>query len=368
MLTPTLYKLDSTGKIRTFQVEVDGDKYRMITGVLNGKQVCSKWTVCTPKNVGKINELSAVEQAKAEAAARVSAKLTQDYFESIDDCQETQTMYFHPMLAELPEKLPNLPEFPWILDPKLDGMRLVTSATTYHSRRGKPVPTAQLIAKELEPFFLDHPDIVLDGEIYTHDLCDDFNQIMSIARKTKPTEEDLDIADKVLQYHVYDMFDLRHPDMTALERKKTLDTILPISPRIHRVPWQIVNSYDEMKLLNQTHIADGYEGSICRPPDSLYQNKRSKNLIKIKLFITEEFPIVEIKEGTGNRSGIAGTVCVLYKNGVVGCGIKGSWVYAKDLLDKADTLIGKPATVRHFGETPDGSLRFPICVDINRND
>lgn len=52
----------------------------------------------------------------------------------------------------------------------------------------------------------------------------------------------------------------------------------------------------------------------------------------------------------------------------VGCGIKGSWVYAKDLLDNRLDLIGKQATIRHFGVTPDGSLRFPICIDIDRPD
>ena len=368
MLTPTLYKLDSTGKIRTFQVEVDGDKYRMITGVLNGKQVCSKWTVCTPKNVGKSNELSSEEQARAEAAARVSAKLAQDYFADIEDCQEIKSLFFHPMLAELLEKCSPTPAFPWLLDPKLDGMRLVTSETVYHSRKGKPVPTAKFIAEELVPFFAKYPNITLDGEIYTHDLKDDFNQIMSIARQSKPTAEDLELADKVLQYHVYDLFDSNDPNMTALDRKKTLDLILPVSNRIRRVPWQIVNSYEEMRELNQAHIADGYEGSICRVPSSPYINKRTKNLLKIKLFRTEEFPIVDIKEGTGNRSGIAGTVCVLNNGNIVGCGIKGSWDYAKNLLDNADSLIGKSATIRHFGETQDGSLRFPICVDINRND
>lgn len=368
MLTSILYKLDSTGKIRTFQIEIEDNRYRMITGVLNGKQVMSKWTTCTPKNVGRSNQLTAVEQAKAEASARISTKLVQDYFEDIEDCQEIQTMYFHPMLAELMEKCKPLPGYPLLLDPKLDGMRLINTAIVYHSRKGKPVPTAQFIAKELEPFFIEHPNIILDGEIYTHDLRDDFNQIMSIARQSKPTAEDLELADKVLQYHVYDMFDTTKPNMCALDRKKTLDLILPVSAKIHRVPWQIVNSYDEMMALNQEHITDGYEGSIARIPDAVYHNKRSKDLMKIKLFITEEFPIIDIKEGSGNRSGIAGTIIVQTPTAVVGCGIRGSWKYANDVLTNAASLIGKPATIRHFGVTPDGSLRFPVCVDIDRND
>ena len=49
-------------------------------------------------------------------------------------------------------------------------------------------------------------------------------------------------------------------------------------------------------------------------------------------------------------------------------GIRGSWQYAKAILIQKADLIGKLATVRHFGATPDGSLRFPICIDINRPD
>ena len=90
--------------------------------------------------------------------------------------------------------------------------------------------------------------------------------------------------------------------------------------------------------------------------------------MKIKQFITEEYVIDDILEGTGNRSGIAGTVVVYAGNVRVGCGIRGTWTYAKELLQNKLDLIGKVATIRHFGATQDGSLRFPICIDINRPD
>jgi ATP-dependent DNA ligase len=120
--------------------------------------------------------------------------------------------------------------------------------------------------------------------------------------------------------------------------------------------------------MNESHILDGYEGSIARTINMPYENKRSKHLIKIKKFITEEFVCTDIIEGTGNRSGIAGSVEVDVERVVVNAGIKGSWKYAKELLDNKSTLIGKQATIRHFGKTPDGSLRFPVCIDINRPD
>jgi DNA ligase-1 len=368
MLTPILYKCDSTGKVRTYQIEIDGPKYRMITGTKDGKKVESVWTVCTPKNVGRSNETTPDCQAKLEAQARIDKKLVMNYYATEQECIANPEQYFQVMLALERAKVKPAPSFPLIIDPKLDGMRLVEMQGDSYSRKGKSIPTAQFISEELEPFFIRYPDIILDGEIYSHDLKSDFNELMSIARKQKPTIEELENAKQILQYHVYDIFDTTNPGMTAIERKKWILENLPISDRIHFVPFTIAYNEEDLKAKNQEHVADGYEGSIARTPHSAYENKRSKCLMKIKQFITEEYVISDILEGTGNRSGIAGTV-VIYKGSVrVGCGIRGTWGYAKTLLETKADLIGKVATIRHFGETIDGSLRFPICIDIDRPD
>ena len=368
MLTDLLFKYDSTGKIRTYQIEIDGDKYRMITGTKDGKKIESKWTVCTTKNVGRSNEMTPSEQAVAEAQARIDKKLKANYYKTEAECIANPEQFFGPMLATDRSKIKPEPKFPLIIDPKLDGMRLICQADSYLSRKGKEVPAAKYIAEELESFFAQYPNITLDGELYTHDLSDDFNSLMSIARRETLNVAQDQAARDVLQYHVYDLFDFDEPQLSAFDRKFMLKDILPVSNRIHLVPFQIVNDEAELKVLNIEHITDGYEGSIARTYDAPYENKRSKHLIKIKQFITEEFVVDDIIEGTGNRSGIAGTVFIYNQNVRVGCGIRGSWVYAKELLDNRKDLIGKLATIRHFGETPDESLRFPICIDIDRPD
>lgn len=368
MLSDVLYKFDSTGKIRTYQIEIIDDRYRMITGTKDGKKVESKWTICTPKNIDRSNSTTPEKQAILEVGARINKKLAQNYYKTEEECIAKPEQFFQVMLALDRSKIKHFPEYPVLTDPKLDGMRLVELPDNSYSRKGKPIPTSIFITEELQPFFEEYPNIILDGEIYSHDLHSNFNELMSIARKIKPTQEELNVAEKILQYHIYDMFDTENPNMPAIERKQWLESLLPVSERIHRVPYWIVNSEDELRVLNEVHVADGYEGSIVRPMNSIYENKRSKNLIKIKSFITEEFPIIDILEGVGNRSGIAGTIVVMVNNIVVGCGVKGSWVYAKSVLDKKQELIGKLATIRYFGITPDGSLRFPICTDIDRPD
>lgn len=305
MLTEILYKCDSTGKVRTYQIEIDGDKYRMITGTKDGKKVESKWTVCTAKNIGKSNELSPEQQVLAEVQSRISKKLLSNYYRTEEECIANPEQFFQPMLAIDRAKIKPGLQFPVILDPKLDGMRLTNGATFCLSRKGKEVPAARWIQEELEPFFEQYPNIVLDGELYTHDLKNDFNTLMSIARREKMDTGQEVIAKEFLQYHIYDMFDEENPGMSALDRKMTLNSIVPTSTRIHLVPWIVVKNEDELKKVNEGHVSHGYEGSIARTPDAPYENKRSKHLIKIKQFITEEFTVIDILEGTGNRSGIA---------------------------------------------------------------
>lgn len=57
---PMLYKRDSKGKIRVWQVEIGYDSEdvagtRSVAGLQDGQRVTSEWNISTPKNVGKIN-------------------------------------------------------------------------------------------------------------------------------------------------------------------------------------------------------------------------------------------------------------------------------------------------------------------------
>lgn len=364
----SLYKVDSKGKIRTYQIEVDGDKYRMITGLEDGKQTATKWTTCEAKNVGRSNATTPEEQADAETAARVTKKLEEHYYKNREDAIATPDSFFKVMLATEIDKVKPKPAFPYIVDPKLDGMRLVENLSYSLSRRGKPVPAAKWIHEELEVFLFNNPTITLDGEIYNHEYRESFNTLMSIARRDKMSPEQEDTAKTKLQYHIYDLYDFSNPDMTAIKRKEKLAALQIFSDRIKLVPYVLVSDDSKLELIKGKHLTDGYEGSIVRTFDSRYEQKRSKNLLKIKQFITEEYIVTDVIPGIGNRNDIAGSIQVLVGFVNVRCGIRGSWNYSKDLLINKSDYIGTLATIRHFGGTEDGSLRFPICIDFNRPD
>ena len=362
--------MDSKNKLRVYFIEQEEEKYRMVTGLDSGKQTKSKWTVAKAKNVGRSNETTEKEQAQLEIVARYNKKSNEGYFANVETAKENPLgSFFKPMLADTWEKVTSKYRvFPLIADPKLDGMRMTCQKDNAISRKGKKILTANHIMEDLEGFFEKHPSVRLDGELYNHEYKEDFNTLMSIARQMKPTEEDLKLAREKLEFHVYDCYHYDYPNMTADVRKRWLERNLPLLHTVKLVEYFDILSQRELDKVKERNLIEGYEGTITRHPDSIYENKRSRWLLKHKDFITEEFKVRDILTGKGNRSGIAGTVEVIFNDIIVGCGLRGSHEYCEKLLENKDQYIGELATIRHFGVTPDLSLRFPVCIDIKRPD
>lgn len=107
------------------------------------------------------------------------------------------------------------------------------------------------------------------------------------------------------------------------------------------------------------YIEDGYEGAMVRL-DAEYENKRSKNLIKWKEMQDEEFPIIDIQEGDGNRAGMAARVILALPDGrTFAAGMIGNVAFCRQFLIEKSLHIGKMGTVVFQNYTPDGVPRFP---------
>jgi DNA ligase-1 len=253
-------------------------------------------------------------------------------------------------------------KFPYYSQPKLDGVRCLVSKDGMQSRNGKPIISAPHIREALEPFFQKYPDVVLDGELYNHDLKDNFEKIISLARKTKPTAADLEESKQMIQYHVYDVI----MDGTFHERSDFIVQMFGeslLNPPVITVDVHVVDDEHDLKTMLGHYLEIGYEGQMLRVPDSLYEGKRSKNLIKHKEFEDEEFEIVSIEEGKGNWAGAAKRVEIRLKDGTTQfSGVRGSFDMLKDLLYNANDYIGTDVTVRYQNKTEDGKLRFPVIV------
>ena len=93
---------------------------------------------------------------------------------------------------------------PVYIQPKLDGVRCLFTKDGAYSRTGKQFMNLAHIELALIPFFKQQPDVVLDGELYNHELKNDFEKIISLVRKQKPTADDRLEAKQLVQFHVYD--------------------------------------------------------------------------------------------------------------------------------------------------------------------
>ena len=114
-----------------------------------------------------------------------------------------------PMLAYPVSDKPIDYNKPVFIQPKLDGVRCLiqydSGVVTAYSRTGKVWKNIEHITLNLYEFFDKHPNVVLDGELYNHDFRDDFEQIISMVRKTKPTPEARVISRDNVQFHCYDI-------------------------------------------------------------------------------------------------------------------------------------------------------------------
>ena len=253
------------------------------------------------------------------------------------------------------------------MQPKLDGVRCViqcdNSQVKAYSRTGKEWKNISHILQKLVPFFEKYPNVILDGELYNHDLRDDFEQIISIVRKTKPTENDRLLSLYYVQFHCYDIID---ETLTFEERNYFINKHVKPSRCIKHVKTQAVATESLSKVIHQQNLLAGYEGSILRTND-VYQCKRSHSLRKFKDFHDDEALIVGYVDGKGKREGTLGKFIMQDDNGVeFGCPPGKGYTYAqlKDILDNISDYIGERATFTYFEKTKAGSYRHPLfkCI------
>lgn len=352
---PTLYKRTSAGKIQIWFIERNGEKYRTTSGQIDGKHTTSEWTVAKPKNEGRANATTAEEQAISQIESIYEKRAKQNYYYDIKDVDGT--MYFKPMLAvKWADVKDKIKDESVMMQPKLDGMRCIAKSDGLWSRNGEPIISAPHIMEALAPIFEGRPDLILDGELYNHDLKDDFNTIMSCVKKKKPSDEDLLVSRNNIQYWIYDVPSYEKGN---LSRDSFINVIIPAEhPHLVTVTTDIVD-LDKVDEKAAEYIELGYEGAMVRIKHAEYENKRSKNLIKWKEFVDEEFTIVDILEGEGNRSGVAARAVLALGDGrTFRAGIIGNLDYCRDLLVNKKDPIGKPGTVVFQNFTPDGIPRF----------
>ncbi len=254
---------------------------------------------------------------------------------------------------------------PVYIQPKLDGVRCLFTKDGAYSRAGNKFMNVAHIELALIPFFKQYPDVVLDGELYNHELKDDFEKIISLVRKQKPTADDRLEAKQLVQFHVYDYFDGVMYDSYKTRMHQLVNSAI-YDVQIKYVPAYLVDSYNYAREMHADFLAKGYEGSIIRL-DGLYKHGRSYDLMKFKDFSDTEATIIGYEAGKGKRTGTLGKFLMQDDEGnEFGCPPGKGFTY-KDLsnmLDNVHDYIGQRATFTYFQRTKAGSYRHPLykCI------
>ena len=228
------------------------------------------------------------------------------------------------------------------MQPKLDGVRCViqydAGKVIAYSRTGKEWKNIDHILFNLKPWFALNPNVILDGELYNHDLRDDFETIISLVRRQKPDDIDMLESADLVQFHCYDIID---ETKTFEERNRFIMQNVPRNHCIHHVKTQAVATESLAKVVHQQNLDNGYEGSILRTNDT-YKCGRSWNLRKFKDFSDTEATITGWVAGKGQRKGTIGTLVAGDADGIeFGMHVLDNCKYIQDNVKRRQRYVGK---------------------------
>ena len=285
---------------------------------------------------------------------------------------------FKPMLAHVYNQTPIDFNQNVYQQPKLDGVRCIFTKNGAFSRTGKRFMNVRHIERPLDYIWKHMPGLILDGELYNHDLRGDFEKIISLVRKQTPTHEDRLEAYNLIQFHVYDMlfddpanitgFNWKYEARLKWLRKQfdhyNEDWEGPINGENGRMI-QVIKTHnclneDFIKVIHEYCLNNSYEGSIIRL-NGLYEQKRSKNLLKVKDFHDSEAEIIDYAEGKGKRKGTIGKFIAVDSEGIqFGMPVMDNFKYLRKNFGKMKKWVGRTATFKYFERTKRGSYRHPL--------
>ena len=257
------------------------------------------------------------------------------------------------------------------MQPKLDGVRCVIQyeqvdhfsrpikyEVKAYSRTGKQWRNIEHILAELKPFFQKYPKVILDGELYNHDLRDNFEKIISLVRKQTPTDEQRLEASQLTQFHCYDIIDEELPFDQRIEFINNTHRLS--CPSIYIVDTIMVFNDNEAQRIHKSMLKKGYEGSILRTNDK-YACKRSHNLRKFKDFHDAEATLTGWVEGKGKRIGTIGKFTAIDSEGnEFGMPVMDKFKYLQDNFEQMKSYVGCIATFTYFERTKANSYRHPL--------
>jgi DNA ligase-1 len=267
------------------------------------------------------------------------------------------------------------------LTTKLDGIRAIiireNEKISIFSRQGQPIEGLVDIETEL----LNHSTkrFVLDGELLITDT-DNLESKDQYKATTKIVRKDgikTGITFRAFDILTVDEFQNQKCDTEYKMRRKALELTFGNREFVKVLP--VLYSGDDMSQI-AAHLdkakSNGDEGIMLNLNNGLYEFKRSKNLLKVKVMMDSDLRVIGVYEGTGKYKGKLGGIEVefIHNDKVWQCNCGSGFCDEERELywNQPDLLIRKIVTIQYFEITQNDSggfgLRFPIWVGRIRHD
>lgn len=272
-------------------------------GQQDGKITITEPTIITEgKNIGKSNETSIFTQSLIHMRNLYLKKIKAGYELKISDIDDKK---LYPMALQVYDKYKKYIEYPCYIQPKLDGIRLTAKIENHDvillSRRLNEFYGFDFIENEIKLLLEDEPDIILDGELYNHNLS--LQEISGIVRsENENNQEKLQ-----LQFYIFDCIDLKN-QLSFEERFNKLKNLFKHKRFKYLVLLDTIKIYNEKESNNyfKQYVDSGYEGIIYKNMNAKYEYSnykeiRSKMFLKRKKGYDAEYKIVDFTSGTKGK-------------------------------------------------------------------
>ena len=261
-----------------------------------------------------------------------------------------------------------------IIQTKMDGMRaniIIDSdgKVDIRSRNGKQIDLHGML--DISGMF----DIVIDGELIV--LDDDGNildrktgnGILNSAVRGTITPEEAERV-RMVAWDIIPLEDFKvgRFDMPYSNRLDNLKFTLFVEDKIDIVETSMADNMDEVRMIFQEALDAGQEGVIVKNTDSIWEDKRSKHQVKMKVELEADLLVTAWNEGAGKYKGLMGSVTAVTDNGQLEVNV-GSGFNDEDRKMLPEDIVGKIITVKYNEVIQDKnkdtkSLFLPIFVEI----
>jgi bifunctional non-homologous end joining protein LigD len=234
---------------------------------------------------------------------------------------------YQPMLATLAEDLPHGGD--WLFEPKWDGYRALAylreGAVELRSRRDNDLTERFAEVARALPRGVRTPSCVLDGEVCA--LDEQGRSSFSLMQQGKGR----------LVYLVFDVLEIDGEQVLGrplIERRELLRGLLDRrSATVH-----LSETFDDGDALLDAANAQGLEGVMAKRSSSVYEQRRSRNWLKVKVRPEQEFVVAGYTKGQGRRSRLGALVLAVQgSRGLQWVGNVGTGFTEKTL----DDLLGR---------------------------